>query len=116
MIPFPSQSEFRGAMTNIITFLMARAFKTEIQNEIISQITQEEKSDIKYSRYNENVVEKLVKLGAEKFAAYNSVESLYCAAMSVGTIIKEYEWGIQFVVGDGCYQMARRIYNAAYNV
>ena len=103
-------------MTNITTFLMARAFKTEIQNEIISQITQEEKSDIKYSRYNENVVDKLVKLGAEKFATYNSVESLFCAAMSVGTIIKEYEWGIQFVVGDGCYQMARRIYNAAYNV
>ncbi len=103
-------------MTNMTTFLMARAFKTEIQNEIISQITQEEKSDIKYSRYNENVVEKLVKLGAEKFAAYNSVEALFCAAMSVGTIIKEYEWGIQFVIGDGCYQMARRIYNAAYNV
>lgn len=116
MIPFPSQTEFRGAMTNMATFMMCRAFKTEIQYEVFSLISEDEKSDIKYSRYNENVVEKLVKLGAEKFAAYNSVEALFCAAMSVGTIIKEYEWGIQFVVGDGCYQMARRIYNAANNV
>lgn len=116
MIPFPSQSEFRGAMTNMVTFMMARAFKTEIQYDVFSLISEDEKLDIKYSRYNENVVEKLVKLGAEKFSAYNSVEALFCAAMSVGTIIKEYEWGIQFVVGDGCYQMARRIYNAANNV
>lgn len=116
MISFPSQAEFRGAMSSMATFMMARAFKTEIQNEIFSIISQEEKSDIKYSRYNENVVGKLVKLGAEKFAAYNSVEALFCAAMSVGTIIKEYEWGIQFVTGNGCYEMARRIYDATMNL
>lgn len=116
MIPFPSQDVFRGAMSSITTFMMAQAFKTDIQNEIFSMISQEEKSDIKYSRYNENVVNKLVSLGAEKFAAYNSVEALFCAAMSVGTIIKEYEWGVQFIVGNGCYEMARRIYNAALNI
>ena len=116
MIPFPSQTEFRGAMTNMTAFMMCRAFKTEIQYEVFSLISEDEKSDIKYSRYNENVVEKLVELGAEKFASYNSVEALFCAAMSVGTIIKEYEWGIQFVVGDGCYQLARRIYDATMNL
>lgn len=121
MIPFPSQAEMRSlsrltTMNDMLRFQMACAFKSEIQNAILAQISQQEKSDIQYSRYNENVVEKLVTLGAEKFAAYNSVEALYCAAMAVGTIVKEYEWGIQFVTGDGCYQMARRIYNAACNI
>lgn len=121
MIPFPSQAELQSlsslkTMNDMLRFRMACAFKTEIQNAILAQISQQEKSDIRYSRYNENVVDKLVSLGAQKFAAYNSVEALYCAAMAVGTIIKEYEWGIQFVTGDGVYQMARRIYNAAYNV
>lgn len=117
MIPFTSQTEFNNngrlkIISNINIFNLARTFKTGIQNEIVTQLTQEEKYDIQYSKYNENVVNKLVILGAQKFAGYNSIEALYCAAMSVGTIIKEYGWGIQFVTGNGCYEMARRIYDA----
>ena len=42
----------------------------------------------------------------------NDTQSAYCAAMAVGTIIKEYEWGTQYLTPDGLYELATRIYNA----
>ena len=53
MIPFPSQAELQSlsslkTMNDMLRFRMACAFKTEIQNAILAQISQQEKSDIQY--------------------------------------------------------------------
>ena len=39
------------------------------------------------------------------------IQSFY-SAMAVGTIIKVYEWGFQYLTPDGLYELATRVYNA----
>lgn len=88
-------------------------YKSDIQRAVIPKLTTSELADIRDSRINEAVIDKLCQLAEQKW--HNSAGdaiTLYCAAMAVATIVKEYEWGMHYLVGDGLWNMAQRIVNA----
>lgn len=88
------------------------AYKSNIQQTVLLVATPEEIEDVRDSRLNRSLVGKLAKLANEAWQATPDATSLYCAAMAVGTIIKEYEWGTEYLTPDGLYQMSNLIQNA----
>lgn len=88
-------------------------YKSDIQRAVIPTLTTSELADIRDSRMNEAVIDKLCQLTKQKWLnSAGDATTLYCAAMAVATIIKEYEWGMHFLIGDGLWDMAQRIANA----
>lgn len=87
--------------------------KTNIQNAIVNCLTHEELTDIWSSNFNENVVEKLVHLARPYYIEDPTNETLYVLALSIGTIIKEYEWGTYYVSKEGINELQNRIKNDA---
>lgn len=87
-------------------------YKNFIQRAIIPMLTTSELADIRDSRLNDVVITKLCKLAKQKWLSKADATTLYCAAMAVATIVKEYEWGMQYLVGDGLWTMAQRIIDA----
>lgn len=88
-------------------------YKSDIQRAVIPTLTTSELADISDSRINDAVIDKLCQLAEQKW--YNSAgdaTTLYCAAMAVATIIKEYEWGMHYLLSDGLWEIAQRIQNA----
>lgn len=88
-------------------------YKSDIQRAVIPKLTASELADIRDSRINETVIDKLCQLTEQKW--HNSAgdaTTLYCAAMAVATIVKEYEWGMHYLSSDGLWDMAQRIANA----
>lgn len=71
--------------------------------------TSEELEDIYKSKPNEVIIDKLCKLAHKEWKLSFSCESLYCLAIAIGTIIKEYGWGTQYLLGEGNYTLAQRI-------
>lgn len=67
--------------------------KTDLQNAIVNHLTQEELADIWSSNFNEKVIEKFILLARPYYQEDPNDETLYALALSIGTIIKEYEWG-----------------------
>ena len=88
------------------------AYKSYIQRAVLAITTQKELEDIRDCRINQGLIDKLVRLASQEWKLSGDIKSLYCAAMAVGTILKEYEWGTQWIVGEGLYEIAQRIYNA----
>lgn len=84
-------------------------YKTSIQNEIVSLLNQRELLDIKYSVKNETVINKLTKLSATYYKESPNDETLFCLSMTVATIIKEYEWGTDYLSADGICELAQKI-------
>lgn len=100
----------QNALANIATiFPQMISHKQTIQREIINQLTQQEVCDIKDCRLNENVVDKLARLGYEHYCNDQRSQTLYCIVMAIGTIIKEYEWGNYYVSQEGLYKLAIKI-------
>lgn len=87
------------------------AFKSAIQRAIIPMLSSNELEDIKGCHLNMTVIEKLAKLGKAQYqhAAERNDETLYCLCMAIGTIIKEYDWGIKYVQQDGMCELAAKI-------
>ena len=88
------------------------AYKTYIQKAILDIATPNELNDVRISRINQGMIDKLAKLANREWKLSNDAPSLYCAAMAVATIVKEYDWGTQYLTGDGLWQMANKIQNA----
>ena len=86
-------------------------YKKSIQEGVLSLTTHQEEMDIAMSRINTNVITKLCKVAAPFYRESPTMETLYCLSMSVGTIIKEYEWGLKYISGDGLYEIAQMIDN-----
>ena len=83
--------------------------KKIIQVRVIPLVTFEEKMDIRDGRINENVVDKLCLVGALQLESRSSMASLYACTLAIATIIKEYEWGTEYLTTDGLYELATRI-------
>lgn len=96
---------------NISLVLKMIPYKTSIQNEIIPQLTQQELLDIKYSIKNHYVINKLAKIAARHYKEIPNNETLFCLSMTLATIIKEYEWGTEYLTPNGLYELAKRIQN-----
>lgn len=87
-------------------------YKTFIQRTVLDVTTQQELEDVRACRINQGMIDKLAQIAAKEWRPSGSIFDLYCAAMAVATIIKEYDWGIQYLTTDGLYEMAERIYDA----
>ena len=112
LTPFNYQSVQSSVVGHLTTFSLMKRYKSSIQNEIIPLITPQELSDIKLCRLNFSLVEKLAKLGKKHFYESDQSDiSLYCICMAIGTIIKEYDWGIAFIQQEGMCKMATMIVN-----
>lgn len=99
-------SDFSGVLPKMISY------KGYIQREILNIASQKELEDVRDSRINQGMIDKLCHLAKREWQLSGDAKSLYCAAIAVATIIKEYDWGTQYLVGDGLYEMAARIQNA----
>lgn len=106
------QTVQRNVTSNFLRyFTLMRSCKTVLQNEVIPLLSLQEKNDIKNSRFNQNVLDKLTSLGKREYQkqADKTDEVLYCICMSIGTIIKEYEWGTTYISQTGMCQLAAKI-------
>ena len=112
---FPKKEVFipiaRSLSPNSPLLPTAISYKSSIQRDVMSQLSREEMMDIALSRKNENVIKKLIHLGYLKYSAHRTTENLYCASIAVATIIKEYDFGMEYLEGDGLYVLARRVYD-----
>ena len=88
------------------------SYKSYIQREVLNIASQRELEDVRDSRINQGLIDKLCRLAKHEWQLSGDLKSLYCAAMAVATIIKEYDWGTQYLVGNGLFEMATRIQNA----
>lgn len=85
------------------------AYKSKVQKEVLDIATQQEMLDVAACRINEGMIDKLTMLAYDEWIKDGDVKSLFCAAMAVATIIKEYDWGVYYLTGEGLYEMANRI-------
>lgn len=111
-----TKQEFDFAANTVVTNFAALlpkmvGYKTHIQRAILDLATSQELEDVRDCRINQGVIYKLCKLAKMEWSLSGDASSLYCATMAVATIIKEYEWGTQYLVGDGLWEIAQRIQN-----
>lgn len=85
--------------------------KTNLQNAIVNCLSQEELADIWSSTLNESVIEKLILLARPYFKEEPTDKTLDVLALSIGTIIKEYEWGLYYLHKEGFQELKDRIRN-----
>lgn len=95
-----------GALPRMINY------KKFIQEKVLDIATDMELEDVRDCSINQGMIDKLTKLAKQAMLPSQDVQSLYCAAMAVGTIIKEYEWGTGYLTPDGLFELAGRIHNA----
>lgn len=112
-----SKQEFdnvaNGAISNFnVVFPKMVSYKNYIQREILNIATRQELEDVRDCRINHGMINKLASLAKKEWQLCGDAQSLYCAAMAVGTIIKEYDWGTAYLTGNGLWNMASKIQNA----
>lgn len=88
------------------------SYKSNIQKAILNIASYQELEDVRDSHINQGMIDKLCNLAKSEWLLSGDSQSLYCAAMAVATIVKEYDWGTQYLVGNGLWEMAQRIQNA----
>lgn len=99
-------SNFAVALPKMISY------KSYIQKAILDIATNRELEDVRDCRINQGMIDKLCRLAKNEWLLSADVQSLYCVAMAVATIVKEYDWGIQYLVGDGVWEIANKIQKA----
>ena len=104
-----AQAEVMG---NIAKYLpLMTQFKSAIQMEIIPMLTETETDDIRLCRLNTGTIGKLAALGRQHWAGARekTPATMYCLCMAIGTIIKEYDWGIKYIQQDGMCEISAKI-------
>jgi hypothetical protein len=112
-----TKQEFKQAAAQVLGSVnlampKMKYYKEYVQQTVLDITTPQELQDIMLCRINQGMIDKLARLAAEKWRVNGSAYDLYCAAMAVATIVKEYDWGVQYLSEDGLYQIAGRIYNS----
>lgn len=90
--------------------------KNYLQHEIISVLNHDEFLSIRDSIYNENVLRKLVLLAKPLYEQDQSIINLYSLSMVIGCMLKDYEWGIQYIQPDGIYFIAEKIESSFHDI
>lgn len=88
------------------------SYKSYIQKAILDIATNRELEDVRNCCINQGMIDKLCRLAKNEWMLSSDAQSLYCSAMAVATIIKEYDWGTQYLIGDGLWEIAQQIQNA----
>lgn len=109
-----TRQEFDKGAAAVRTNLMATLprmvrYKNLIQTGILDIASRKELEDVRDSRLNQGMIDKLARLCKKVMDGACDAESVYCGAMAVGTIIKEYDWGDSYLTPDGLYDLAIRI-------
>ena len=112
-----TKQEFELAASQIKGNLMAVlpqmiSYKSNIQRTVLDSASNQELEDVRDCRINQSMIDKLCRLARNEWQLSGDAQSLYCATMAVATIVKEYDWGTQYLVGNGLWEMALRIQNA----
>lgn len=84
-------------------------YKKYVQEKVVGLATRKELEDVRDCIINQGMIDKLVRLAKQAMLTSRDAQSFYCAAMAVGTIIKEYEWGTYYITMDGMYELVTRI-------
>ena len=84
-------------------------YKSHLQRAVLPMLTIKEQLNIKNSVYDDSVTQKLVFLASVEYQRNKTEQTLFALAMSIGTILKEYEWGVKYVLPDGLCELANRI-------
>ena len=94
---------------DVTAFSKMAVYKTMLQNNILALLTEQEIEDIRESVKNESVITKLISLASLMYRKEPNKTTLYCLSMAVGTILKEYEWGMHFIHPEGLLDIANKI-------
>ncbi|WP_278707341.1 hypothetical protein [Bacteroides intestinalis] len=86
-------------------------YKTYLQRNVLDVATCNELDDVKNGIVNGSLMTKLIILAKSRWQSGATVD-LYCLAMSVATIIKEYDWGTEYLSDKGLFSLAMQIQNA----
>jgi hypothetical protein len=86
-------------------------YKKSIQTKVLDIATQEELLYVVACKTNHGLIDKLIHLAHKEWINEGDAASLYCVAMAVGTIIKEFDWGTYYISPEGLYELATRIQN-----
>ena len=85
-------------------------YKSMIQREILTLTTPQELNDIRECRLNITLVNKLADIGKMHFATSDKDDTtLYCLCLAIGTIIKKYDWGTDYIQQNGMISLAKKI-------
>lgn len=109
LTPFNINSVRANVSSNMMYYMqMMIGYKTFIQSAIRSQLTAQEERDIQECHLNYGCIKKLATLGKQCYEEgfTRSDEDLFCICMAIGTIIKEYDWGIDYILPDGLCELA----------
>lgn len=110
-----TREEASAFLRNVSLLYRMIPYKTTIQNEIWSHLTMSERLDIQNSVKNDSVIDKLAKIAYKYYTESPDKETLFCLSMTIATIIKEYEWGTEFLSADGICKLAQRIHSNKIN-
>ena len=88
------------------------SYKSYVQRAILNVATQKELADVRDGRINQVLIDKLCHIAHQEWMLSQDATSLYCVAIAVATIVKEYDWGTQYLIGNGLWEIAQRIQNA----
>ena len=88
------------------------SYKSYVQRAILNVATQKELADVRDGRINQVLIDKLCHIAHQEWVLSQDATSLYCIAIAVATIVKEYDWGTQYRIGNGLWEIAQRIQNA----
>lgn len=86
-------------------------YKTYLQSNVLDIATYKELEDVRDGTFNGSLMTKLIMLAKSRWQS-GATEDLYCLAVSVATIIKEYDWGTQYLRESGLHSLAKQIQNA----
>lgn len=107
---FSNIAEFiRGNLSSALPKMIE--YKTYLQRNVLDIATCNELEDVKNGIVNGSLMTKLIILAKSRWQS-GATEDLYCLAMSIATIVKEYDWGTQYLSEDGLYSLAMQIQNA----
>lgn len=95
--------------TNQSLLMKAISHKAQLQREILNDLTLEEKLCIASSIENQNTISKLVVLAKRRYSQERNDYNLYCLAIALTTIFKEYEWPNYLDPYKELYNIALRI-------
>lgn len=83
--------------------------KSVIQDEISDKLTPQEVQDLILCKKNMNTINKLIVIGKQHYKRNPTDKRGYMISLSIGTIIKEYDWGTEYLSVDGLFNLAKQI-------
>lgn len=99
----------QGILRNVSDFTELMNIKSIIQDEISDKLTPQEIQDLILCKKNMTTINKLIAIGKQHYKLNPTDKKAYMISLSIGTIIKEYDWGTEYLQEDGLFNLAKQI-------